>query len=78
MRRAAVSIPSNIAEGKARTGNKDYTHFLSIALGSEFELQTQIIICNELQYLSDKETEMAMALCDEIGKMLNSILHKLS
>ncbi len=52
MRRAAVSIPSNIAEGKGHRSDKEFTHFLFHARGSLLELQTQILIAEELQYLS--------------------------
>lgn len=70
MRRAVVSIPSNIAEGKMRTSVKEYSNFLSIALGSNGELDTQLIICNELGYLDKKQCEKAFALIVEIRKML--------
>ena len=53
IRRCAVSIPSNIAEGSARTTKKDYAHFLAIALGSIAELETQLIISKNLSYLSE-------------------------
>ena len=53
MRRAAVSVPSNIAEGAARTTPKEFAHFLGIARGSLSELETQIVISKELGYLSD-------------------------
>ena len=77
MRRAVVSIPSNIAEGFARKAPKDYARFLLMARGSKYELETQLIICERLKYLSADETNKAMGLCDEIGKMLNSIIAKL-
>jgi four helix bundle protein len=54
MRRAAVSIPSNIAEGSARQGNKEFANFLHIALGSLAELETQLIISNNLGFHSNK------------------------
>ena len=53
MRRSAVSIPSNIAEGSSRNSYKDFNHFLSIALGSCFELETQITISKNLFYIDD-------------------------
>ena len=76
MRRAAVSIPSNIAEGNSRNTTKEYIHFLNIALGSKAEIETQIEICKRLGYLS--ATEKADSLCAEVRKMLNVIIQKLS
>ncbi len=51
--RAVVSIPSNIAEGSGRSTNKDFSHFLSMALGSAFELETQLILAKEIGFLSE-------------------------
>lgn len=53
MRRSAVSIPSNIAEGSGRNSDKDFNHFLSIALGSCFELETQILISRNLNFINE-------------------------
>ena len=79
MRRCAISIPSNISEGKGRYSQKDYARFLSIARGSLFELQTQLDIATELQYITDRESlKISLALIDEIGRMLTSIIRKLS
>lgn len=55
IRRSAVSIPSNIAEGSARKGDKEYIHFLYIALGSIAELETQLLIASDLGYLNNVE-----------------------
>jgi four helix bundle protein len=52
MNKSAVSIPSNIAEGAGRNGKKEFDNFLGIALGSSFELDTQIIISNKLEYIN--------------------------
>ena len=74
MRRAAVSIPSNIAEGQARNSSKEFAQFLAIARGSKAELETQLIICVRLGYLTDEQIRTATDLCAEIGKMINAIL----
>lgn len=78
MRRAAVSIPSNIAEGYGRNTLKEYVRFLSIARGSNQELETQLYICINLGYLSAEHTKQSFGYCDEITKMLNSMISKLS
>lgn len=77
LRRAAVSVPSNIAEGYGRTSTKDYINFLCIARGSKCELETQLIICQELGYLSKDDIKSPMFLCEEIGKMLSGMTNKL-
>ncbi len=78
MRRAVVSIPSNIAEGYERSSTKDYAKFLVIARGSRAELETQLYICVRQNYLTKEETQNAFLLCDEIKKMLTSLLKKLA
>ena len=70
MRRSAISIPSNIAEGQQRNSTKEFINFLSIAKGSNAELQTQLIICVRLDYLNKKQILTAMTLTEEISKML--------
>lgn len=77
MRRAVISIPSNIAEGQGRNSNKEFTNFLSIARGSLAELKTQLQICLRLKYLSESESEYALNLCIEIYKILNTFISKL-
>ena len=75
MRRAAVAIPSNIAEGKSRGTRKDYSHFLRISLASATELETQIIICKKLyKNINYKKSEV---LLTEIQKMLTVMIRKL-
>ncbi len=72
MNRAAVSIPSNIAEGSGRNSSKDYLHFIQISLGSCFELETQLLIAKELNYGSrDLVVELLHQLAEE-EKMLTA------
>ena len=75
MRRAAVSIPANIAEGAARSGNKEYLHFLSIARGSLSELDTHIQIAVMLGYLT--ESQNLQDLVNIVGKLLSGLTKKL-
>ena len=78
IRRAAVSIPSNIAEGFGRGGNREFLQFLSIAQGSLFELKTQLIIANEIGYLDNEIFIKISNDSDEVGKMLTSFMNYLS
>ena len=68
-RRSAVSVPSNIAEGAGRNSDKEFSHFLGISNGSSYELQTQLIISNKLNLLSDTTVEPLLYRIDEIQKM---------
>lgn len=77
MKRAAISIPSNIAEGQSRNSKNEFIHFLSIARGSKSELETQFLLCKEIGYLSDEEIQPAMTILEEIGKMISSLTRKL-
>ena len=73
LRRAAVSIPSNLAEGAARTGRKEFAQFLSVAKGSLSELETQLLIAAELGYLDRKHA--IFELVEEVSRLLSG-LHK--
>lgn len=77
IRRAVVSIPSNIAEGQQRNTTRDFIHFLYIANGSLGELETQIQLCESLEYLDKRDTGRLLLQCSEIGKMLNGLINKL-
>lgn len=74
MRRAAISIPSNIAEGMGRSYEKDTLKFLYISKGSLFELETQIIICQKVKYLNEEIVSQLLLKIDEIKKMLNNLI----
>ena len=76
MRRAAVSIPSNIAEGHGRKARREFLQFLSIATGSVFELETQLSICVRQRYLTEEQVQKALALCEEVGRILTRISTK--
>ncbi len=77
MRRAAVSIPSNIAEGYGRLSDKETVRFLSIALGSASELETQLLICEQLAFLKNPELDELLMLNTEILRMLASLSNKI-
>ncbi len=77
MRRAVVSVPSNIAEGHGRLHTPEYRHFLGIARGSNFELQTQIEIARELGIGESSLLNEAEGLSHEVGKMIHGILEKI-
>ncbi|MBR3294263.1 MAG: four helix bundle protein [Oscillospiraceae bacterium] len=74
LRRAAVSVPSNIAEGHGRQTEKEFKQFLSIAKGSVYELETQITICLRQGYLTEEQAHSALSLCEEVGKMLTRLM----
>lgn len=74
IRRAVVSIPSNIAEGNGCASIKDYARFLAMARGSKYELDTQLYICVELKYLTEQQVSNAMRLSEEVGRMLNVLI----
>lgn len=71
MRRCAVSIPSNIAEGFKRKGLKDSLHFYNIAQGSLEELKYQLLLAKDLEYINENIYEKLISLAEEVGKLLN-------
>ena len=78
MRRAAVSIPSNIAEGQARFSKREFQHFLRNAKGSLAELETQITLAAELEFLKAEAAKELLRVCDEIGRILAGLLASLT
>ena len=77
MRRAAISIPSNIAEGQDRNTTKEFINFLAMARGSKAELETQLQICIKVGYLTEDEVMPAIETLVEVGKMLSALITKL-
>ncbi|MGV0926013.1 four helix bundle protein [Empedobacter sp. ULE_I145] len=74
IRRSAVSISSNIAEGVARNSDKEFIHFLYIALGSLMELDTQLLISKNINFISDSDYIILQAKIEEIGKIFNGLI----
>jgi four helix bundle protein len=75
--RSAVSIPSNIAEGSSRTSDKDFANFLGIALGSAYELETQIIIAGKLKYINETEINPVIKKLDLLQKKIFNLKNKI-
>ena len=73
MRRCAVSIPSNIAEGQQRTSGAEFLKFISYAQGSRAELETQLLICVSIGYMTEDDISELMSLLNEINKMLSAL-----
>jgi four helix bundle protein len=78
MRRCTVSVPSNIAEGYGRQATKEYRHHLLISRGSLLELETQLLLCRRLSYLTEQDTVSVLNEITEIAKMLGSLISKLT
>jgi four helix bundle protein len=74
LRRAAVSIPSNIAEGKGRLSKGEFRQFLGNVRGSLAEVETQILIAQNFFYLDEPEANKLLAMVEEVGKVLNGLL----
>ena len=77
IQRAAVSIPSNIAEGQGRLATKEFRQFLGVARGSLKELETQLLISIDLGYTSKEQAGTCLDLEDEVGRMLNALIKAL-
>jgi four helix bundle protein len=77
LRRAGVSVASNIAEGRGRLNPGEFRQFLGIALGSAFEIQTQLLVARKLEIGDEKAINEAVALCNEISKMLTAFIQKI-
>ena len=77
VRRAAISVPSNIAEGQGRRSTKEFLKHVSIAYGSLMEVETQIIIAKEQGYCSAAQAEELLALAAEVGRLLNGLSNSL-
>ncbi len=78
LRRAAVSVPSNIAEGQGRSTSRDFVHFLSISNGSLQELETQIILASRLNYLDEFRLTRILDQSGEVGRLINGLAKSLS
>ena len=77
LQRAAISVSSNIAEGSGRQTKPDFKHFLSIALGSLYEIESQLAVSQKLNYISEEAVNTAISEVTEIQKMIYSLRSKL-
>jgi four helix bundle protein len=77
MRRAAVSIPSNIAEGQARNTTRDFLHFLAVAYGSLKEIETQVLIAERLGYISDHQSITLVQRTTEVARLISGLANSL-
>ena len=77
IRRAAISIPSNIAEGKGRNTDPDFRRFLLQARGSLYEVENQLEIAKDLGYISETQLAKLIPKCNEVGKLLNGLMNSL-
>lgn len=75
--RAAVSVPSNIAEGCSRNSEVEFKRFLEIAIGSLFEVETQLVISKELNFITQEDLEIIFSLIQKEGKMINSLINRI-
>ena len=78
IQRAAVSIPANIAEGSGRGSDKDFSRFLDIAVASSFELETELLLANDLNFISEEQLNPVLNHIQEIQKMIFGFKEKLN
>jgi four helix bundle protein len=78
VRRAAVSVPSNIAEGQGRNSTKEFLHYLSIARGSLFEVETQLEIARQLFYIPSEDAALIEQLIASVGRLINGLSRSLT
>ncbi len=78
MRRAAVSVPSNIAEGQARFSKRDFRHFLRTSRGSLAELETQVLVAQRLKYIDRISAENILCCIDEVSRILSGLISSIS
>jgi four helix bundle protein len=76
-RRAAVSIPANIAEGHGRRGSTEMKHFLSMADGSLKELETHLLIAERLSYMNHADTQALLLVCAEVGRIIGGLMRSM-
>jgi four helix bundle protein len=77
LRRASISVASNIAEGASRRSNKDFYRFLEIAIGSTYEIETQVLIASDLDFINQKDSERLLSELESIIKMLSKLMSSL-
>jgi four helix bundle protein len=77
IRRAAVSVPSNIAEGQAHFSKREFLHFLRHSRGSLAELETQLLLARRLNYLSDEPVQKLLNQIDELGRIMSGLIRSL-
>jgi four helix bundle protein len=78
IKRSAISIPSNIAEGCAKKSNKDFSRFLEISLGSCYELETQLILCSDVELMTEEIIEEKIILLQTLEKKITSFINYLA
>jgi four helix bundle protein len=78
LRRAAVSVPSNIAEGQGRASTREFLYHLSVAHGSVCEVETHVLIAERLTYLDEQAVHRLMNLASEVGRLINGLTNSLS